>query len=55
MRQCSLITQEAKKGKTDFEFFLTVHCHVFESFWPKNCQNSVMVIDNLTIPTAMSS
>jgi hypothetical protein len=48
--------KKQKSGKTDFEFFLTVHFHIFfDSFWPKICYNSVMVKDNRTIPTAMSS
>ncbi len=56
MRQCDIIKQEAKSAKTDLEFFLTVHFQTFlKVFLTKNCNHSVIVKDNLTIPTAMSS
>jgi hypothetical protein len=56
--QCYTITQEANKFLKNYVeiLFLTVHFHVLlESFVLKNCHNSVMVRDNLTIPIAMSS
>jgi hypothetical protein len=48
--------KKAKNWINVLNLFLTVHFHdCLKIFWPKNGHNSVIVKDNLTIPTAMSS
>jgi hypothetical protein len=44
MRQCHTITQEANKPKSYVEILSNSALSRFvQSFWPKNCHNSVMV------------
>jgi hypothetical protein len=48
-----IITQKASIGKMFFSH--SAFSRFLKGFWPKNFHNSVIVRDNLIIPTAMSS
>jgi hypothetical protein len=57
MRLCYISRKKIEKKKNYVKFFSNIAFSRFllESFWQKNCHNSVMVRDNLTILTAISS